>query len=97
MMLFNYQFLHALFPIPGIPFSVSYSRTQDFSCKTQLTNIAFRLVFPDLQTEGRANSYKLGTGVSQGRWLQLSVAVRLPWMVPRCSGRSVVSSAEGYD
>ncbi|KAI4546426.1 hypothetical protein MG293_002981 [Ovis ammon polii] len=26
-------------------------RTQDFSCKTQLTNIAFRLVFPDLQTE----------------------------------------------
>ena len=54
-------------------------------------------LFPDLQTEGCAGSCNLGTGVSQGRRLQLSIAVRLPWMVPRYSGWSVLSSAEGCD
>lgn len=71
-------------------------RVEDCNCPP-LGPVPPHSLFPDLQTEGRANSYKLGTGVSQGRWLQPSVAVRLPWMVPRCSGRSVVSSAEGYD
>lgn len=47
----HFSTLHLLFPLPGIPFSVSYpKRTQDFF-KIQLTNVASRLVSPDLQAE----------------------------------------------
>lgn len=60
-------------------------RVEGYNCPL-LGPVPPHSLFPDLQTEGRAGSYKLGTGVSQGHWLQPSVAVRLPWMVPRCSG-----------
>lgn len=50
-------------------------RVEDCNCPP-LGPVPPHSLFPDLQTEGRANSYKLGTGVSQGRWLQPSVAAQ---------------------